>query len=836
MRRFRFVLQTALRWLWRNWKSGELALLSLSLVVAVAIVTTITLFADRIERAFIGGSSVFLAADRLISGTSPIPDEWLVKAEDGGLLTASTLAFPSMAVSSGQQQLVAVKAVSEGYPLKGSLRIAEMPFTFGRTTSDLPQPGDIWLDSRLFPSLGVDVGDSLEIGLSRFRITQALISEPDRGGDVFGLGPRVLMRLSDVPATGLIQPGSRVNYRVLLRGSDADLDNFHQWLKPTLAQTAFRWIDIKTASPAIRSALERSESFLLLGGLLGVALSALAIGLAAHRYSERHFGQVAILKTLGQTPAQILTLYLAHLLMLGTLAIALGLAAGWLVQQGILGIFSGWLAIQLPAAGFSAFGVGLLTGLVCLFAFAVPPILGLREVTPMRVLRRDITKANADVRFAYTTGIAGLLGLLFWYSRDLLLAAWLLSGLLVAWLILALLMRGLFSLRRKLGMGAYSAWRLAIVGIQRRKRSSSLQAFAFSVVLLLPLLLLLVRTDLITDWRAQIPDLAANHFLINVKPDERQAVGHLLKAQGISGYQFFPSLRGRMTHISGEPVGERQARHAEYFEGGLSAEDGRNLTWSAELPFDNHLLAGRWWPSSPSSPEISLEEEIASILQAQIGEIVRFQIADRTIEARLTSIRKVRWDNFRPNFYIIFSPGVLEEIPGTWMTSFYLPQTQKRFLNRLLSQFPTLTVIEIDALIAQVQLIIEQMVLAVELMLVLVLIAGVFALIASLQSSFDQRRREYATLFALGAPQSLLWQSTLLEFGVLGLCAGLLAAIGTETSAFFLWRDVFLLAPGWHAVFWLVGPVAGCLLVGLVGTATLRPLLNTPPVLVFREG
>lgn len=836
MRRLYFLLQIAFKLLARNWKSGELVLLSSSLILAVAIVTTITLFADRLERAFTGGSSVFLAADRLISGTAPIPGEWLVQARAFGLSTTSTIAFPSMAVNNQKQQLVAVKAVSAGYPLRGNLQIANAPFTTGRATSDLPEPGTVWLDSRLFPSLDVSLGDSLEIGLSRFRVTQAIISEPDKGGDVFGLGPRILMHSSDVPATGLIQLGSRVNYKALLRGKDTDLEDFHQWLKPKLDSTAFRWVDIKAASPAIRSALMRSKSFLLLGGLLGVALSAVAIGLAAYRYSRQHFDQVAILKTLGQTPAQVLTLYLTHLLMLGCLAIGLGLGVGWIVQQGIAAIFINWFAINLPAVSFSALWVGVITGFICLFAFAVPPVLALREIEPVRVIKRDIADANISTGLAYGVGVSGLLVLLFWYSQNLLLAGWLLSGLAAIWLILAFFMRILFSLRRTLGMGVGSAWQLALVGIQRRKRDSNLQVFAFSVVLLLPLLLLLVRTDLIANWHAQIPKSAANHFLINVGPDERAPVGQMLEAQGITDYQFFPSLRGRMTHISGEPVAERQARYTGYVDDGLNAEAERNLTWSAEIPFDNQLVEGRWWLSAKSQAEISLEEEIASILQARVGEVVRFQIAEQVIEAKIASIRKVRWDNFRPNFYIIFSPGMLEKMPGTWMTSFYLPQTQKLFLNRLLSQFPTLTVIEVDALIAQVQLIIGQMVVAVELMLALVLVAGIFALIASLRSSFDQRRREYALLSALGAPQRLLWRALMLEFGVLGLCAGLMAAIGMEISAFFLWREVFLLQPAFHWAFWLLGPVVGCLLVGLVGMATVRPLLNTPPILVLREG
>lgn len=824
-----------LRFIWRDWKGGELALLAASLLVAVTVVSAISFFVDRLERALLDGGATLLAADRVIRGSHPIPDEWQQAALDYELNHTRVLSFPSMArTDHGSQQLVAVKAVEDGYPLRGQLLIADAPFARGELTSGLPPTGTIWLDSRIFPALELSVGDWLQIGRARLRITKALISEPDKGGDVFGIGPRLLMRWSDVEATGLIQVGSRANYSYLLSGDSDALVGFEAWLTPKLTDSSYRLLDIKAASPSIRSALERAESFLLLGGLFAVILAAISIGLIAQLYSRRHFQQVAILKVLGQTPLQVTLLYLANLLVLVTVAIILGVVLAWFVQDMMVLLLSGLIPVDLPVPGLGPVWTGAATGFICLFTFALPPILALKDTSPLRVIRREPT-ASIPSRSIYLFGVAGLISLLIWYSRSLQMTLWILFGIAIICSTIAGLMLLASRFVAFKGTRAGHPWYLALAGMRRRYRDSGFQVMAFSAVLLLLLLLVLARTELVTDWQSQLPHNAANHFLINVTAKERLAVTELLTSETTKQPVFYPSLRGRMTHISGEPIALRQSRFASKVQSDINGSDERNLTWSLELPAENHIVAGSWWTKPHPEPVISMEQSIAEVIGAQIGEVVRFQIADRVIEAKIASIRSLRWDNFRPNFYIIFAPGVLEEFPGTWMTSFYLAPENKIFLNQLLSQFPTLTVIEVDALIAQVQKMVQQIMLAVEWILFMVLCAGSLALIASVRSSLDQRQREYAVLFALGASVSRLRLALLLEFSVLGVFAGLMAAATTEVAAFFLWSNIFLLTPTWHPNIWWVGPLLSWILMTSVGYATTRSLLSTSPLQVLRQ-
>lgn len=830
-------LRMAWRLLWRDSKSGELNLLVLSLATAVAVVTGITIFSDRIDRAFTSESSSFLAADQVISGTARMPSDWAREVAVRGLKSTNVMAFPSMVFAGERNQLVAVKAVAKRYPLRGQLIVADKPFEQGTSTRQTPSAGEVWLDSRLFPSLGVRLGDKIELGHKTFLITRVVISEPDKGGDVFGLGPRLLMNINDVPATGLVQPGSRVNYRTLLSGGEAELQDFQQWLQPQIASSPFKLLNIRNSSPSISHALQRAENFLLLGGLLGVILAGVAIALVSARYSKRHFDQVAILKTLGETPNRIVGLYIIELLVIGCIAITLGLMAGMAVQAAMVAAFSQVISIDLPPPGLKPFLTGASTGAVCLITFALPPFLALRSVHPARVLRRDFTVATGTTRTAYATGIVGGCLLLLWYSKSVYLSGSVLLSMLILLATLLLMSRLLLFFGRFVGTQAGSTWRLALAGIQRRGHDSVVQMLTFSIVLMLALLLWLVRNELLADWDKQLPDDVANHFLLNITADQKVVLKALIDGNAKNSNEFFPSLRGRMTHISGEPIKKREARFnsADGFFGGPRADSERNLTWAWDLPVNNQLIAGQWWDKKSSRyPMISIESYIADLLHAKIGEIVRFQIADRTIEAEIGSIRKVRWDGFRPNFYIIFSPGVLESLSSTWITSFYLPPERKMFLNTLLSRFPTVTVIEIDKLIEQVQSFIARMTLAIQLVLALVLVTAGFVLLASISATMDQRRREYALLFALGADRSLLLRALIVEFSALGLGAGVMGVLVTEVAAAILWEKVFLIEAALHPSVWLIGIAIGVVSVALLGFLTGRRVLYVTPVVALR--
>ena len=816
----------ALRLLWRDWKGGELTLLVAALVLAVTTVSGIAIFIDRLQKALVLESTAFLAADRRIEASEPIPEAFRALAGRLGLDTADTLTFSSMVFAADRSQLVGVKAVTEGYPLRGTLRVADEAFVAGEPTDALPAPGEVWLDGRLLPALDVGLGAEVEVGNARLRVTRVITDEPDRGGSFFDLGPRLLMRMADVPATGVVQPGSRLEYGLLLRGPAGALENYRDSL-PGDFDEVYDWDDVRTSNDSIGRALERAESFLLLGGLLAVILSGVAVALAANRYSQRQHDAVAVLKTFGVTPRQIQRLYLGNLLCLGALATVAGLALGHGAQAGALRALKEMVPVGLPAPGAEPFVVGAITGFVCLLSFALPPLLRLRGVSPLRVIRRDLDPSDASMALAYLSGLAGSLLLLVWYSGSLELTGWLILGSFGTVVCLMGVASLLLRTGRVVGMQAGSGWRIALAGLQRRRGENRVQILVFGLALMLLLIIYLTRTALLEEWQNQLPPDAPNHFVFNIAPFEVEEIRGLLRTEGAGGQPFFPMMRGRVLALNGEPIagdGERRWLTRE-----------RNLSWSEALPEGNTIVAGDWWSDEAELAEVSMEEDYARENELEVGDVLTFSIADVEFDARLANLRRVDWDSMRPNFFVLLSPGALEDFPATYLTSFRLEKARKSFLNRLLRSFPTVTVIEIDAVVEQVQRIIDRVTLAVELVLLLVLGAGALVLVASIQSSMDERLREYGLLRALGAGRSRILGALVIEFAALGLFAGVLAAVGAEITVFLLQEQVFELDGSLHPWIWLGGPLLGVLLIGVIGTLATRRVVDTPPAIVLRE-
>ena len=670
----------------RDIRSGEMGLLLVALVVAVGTVTSISLFVDRLHQALVEESASFLAADRQIASSREIPQEFREAAAAAGVEQSETIVFPSMIFAGDANQLVSVKAVADGYPLRGRLIIADQPFGDGRPISGIPAAGEVWLDSRLFPSLGVALGDEVEVGFARLRISRVLVAEPDRGGSFFDLGPRLLMNIADVPATKVIQPGSRISYRLLLRGEDEVLNTLRDSLE---LEPNYRWRGIKESSPRIGSALDRGESFLLLGGLLGVLLAGIAVALSAHRYAARHFDHVGVLKTLGATPLQILFGFLSILLLVGSIAIAGGLAVGGVLHVLIVEALSTLIPVELPAPGPRPFLLGAITGLICLMAFAMPAFIHLKDVSPMRVIRRDLGVMPLSQWVSYGTAVAGSVVLLVWYTQSALLTFWTLAGavgvIIVFGGLATLLLRG----GRVVGMQARSGWRLALSGLQRRHRENVAQILIFGLAIMMLLVLLLLRTELVTEWRSQVPENAANHFVMNVGAEEVDAVQSLIDEHATAGDFLYPMIRGRVTGVNGVPADEHQKRHAQHDqETGVRLMSERNLTWIAELPKDNTVVEGQWWGADSTRAEVSLELDYAQDFGLRIGDELTFDIGGQSVNAMVTSVRSLEWESMSPNFFIIFSPVALQDLPATYMTSFYLPPERKIFLNTLLSQHP----------------------------------------------------------------------------------------------------------------------------------------------------
>ncbi len=825
------TLRLALRLLWRDVRAGELSLLVVALVVAVGTVASIGLFVDRLEGAIERESGQVLAADRVVTASDPIPAGFAARARELGLVTSNTLAFTSMVFVGDNSQLAAVRAVHPNYPLRGELIVSMQPFGAGVRAAGGPPRGEAWVDSRLFPALGLKLGDRVVVGVAELRVTRVVIAEPDRGGSFFALGPRVLMNLDDVPATRVVQPGSRVNYRLLLAGDQAALETLRAELEPQLGKR-FRWRGARDDSPTIGSALDRAESFLLLGGLLAVILSGIAVALAGHRFARRHLDYVAVMKSLGLGPSGVRRLYVGMLLIVGIVSTLLGCGFGYGVHELVLLAVSQLIPVALPPASPDAFGVAAGTGFVCLLAFALPPVLRLQAISPMRVIRGDMAGDALPAWMSYGAGGLGCLLLLVWYSGSLALTAWVASGALVVVTVLlgvaAVLLRG----TRRLGMQAGSALRLAAAALQRRGWASSVQIIVFGLAIMLLLLLTLLRTSLLDEWRAQLPEDAPNHFLMNVMPEEAEPVGAMLRAETGASSRLVPMIRGRIIAANGTPIRDWVNRTRGEEDPGPDPDGERNLTFSAEFPVGNQLTAGEWWPADETAALVSLDEEYARSAGIAIGDTLSFVVADRELDARVASLRKVDWDSLRPNCFIIFTPSALRDMPSTYMTAFYLTRERKTFLVGLLSAYPTISVIEVDGLIEQVRSIVDRVTLAIEL----VLVAGGRVLVASVLSSIDERVREHALLRTLGAPRRLIVGALATEFAVLGAMAGLLAAFGAEISLFVLQWKVFGLANTFHSWIFLAGPACGVAIIGTLGLLATRRVLTTPPVTILRGG
>jgi putative ABC transport system permease protein len=820
---------TSGKMLLREWRGGELGILVAALVVAVAIVTGISAFTTRLQSALEQESHRFLAADRVVKSASALPVSWWARAENTQLANARTLTFPSMVYAGDEaMQLASVKAVTEAYPLRGELTVSQQAFGPAQTAASGPGRGQVWLDSRLFPLLNVAVGEPIFIGEASFTVVAAVGSEPDQGASMASFGPRVLMHFDDIPATGVVQPGSRVEYRLLLAGDDAALNDYVAWLTPQL-QPGQSLVDVNNGQPGIGSALDRAEQFLLLAGSLGVVLAGVAIALAARRFSERHYDYVAIMKSLGSTSAMINLLYARALFFIGVIATLFGSLAGWGIQAAFFTVFAEQLPIQPGSSGVRPYAIGGVTALVCLLSFAWPPLRRLGQASPLRVLRRDMPRETRASLIDYAIGLVAVGLLMWWYSEDWKLTLAVLAGLFVTVTLGLVLALGLLRTGRLVGMSAGSVWRLAFAGLQRRGTANAMQVVIFAMAIMLLLVLVLVRTSLIKQWQTQLPADTPNHFMINITPAEVQAVDQVLRQARIDSEPLFPMIRGRLMSINEEQltVTDDKTRSRRQRES--------NFTWADTLPGGNTLLEGQWWPEGSNEALVSVESEFAERMGISVGDELGFLVGSAPLRAEVASIRELDWQSMRPNFYLIFPPGLLADYPATFMTSFHLKQADKVFLNEFIRQFPTITVLEMDAVIAQIRTIVEQVSAAIEMVLAVILLAGGLVLIAGVQASVDSRMHESAILRALGAPRALILGGLLIEFSALGFFAGLLATVAAEVSVAILQAFVLDMSYAPSPAIWPLGVGIGVVMIGGLGIFNCRKVVSSPPLAVLRE-
>lgn len=826
MNRFRL----ALRLLKRDGRSGELTLLGLALLIAVASSTTISLFADRLQRTLTLQAAEFLAGDLVISGHLPIESAWLNQAETLHLKQSQTAEFASVLLENEQMLLASVKAVSDDYPLRGFLKTQEFGTAEGTTLYQGPQSGSAWVDKRVLSALNLHLGDMLTVGEKPLRVERILSYEPDKRGDFYSFSPRVMINRADLADTGVIQPGSHVHYFYQFVGSEAELAAFKEGIKPQLNPSQ-RILDIRDDRPELGAAMRRAKRYLGLASIVVVLIAGVAIAMAARRYTERHFNTSALLCCLGCRQNELVWLYGYQFLVLGAATSAGGCLLGWLGQMGLFYLLKPLLPVQLANPGWLALVFGFATGMVILLGFALPPLLRLRQVSPLRVLRRELRPLPAQAWLIYLLAIAVMWALVWRYSHDWRMTASIIGVGLLALLLLFLLLGALLRLVGKHLHRFSVTWRFGLQGFVRNPTACISQILAFSVTLAAMSLSFSVRDDLIQHWRQQLPEKAPNHFVLNIIPERLSAFERDLQKDGVISSRFYPIVRGRLVEINDEAV---QTRVSKESRGEAATQRDLSLTWAQTLPEDNVITEGESWRSNEAG-WVSVEEGLAESLNIVVGDRLLFTIGSARVSVTVLNIRSLQWDTMKPNFYMIFSPGTLDQFPTTYLTSFYLAEEQKVLLNQLVKNYPAITVLEVDQILKQFKRVLAQLTEAINLLLYFALLAGFVVLFAAVYASLDQRIYEGALMRTLGAWRAWLRKTHLIEFGVLGATAGLLAAAITQAVSYVLYTHVL------HIVFqaslsvWLLLPLVGSVSVGLAGIWGVRPVVERSPIRVLRR-
>jgi putative ABC transport system permease protein len=830
------LLSLAGRQLLRDARAGELRVLFFALLVAVAASTAIGYFGARLNGAMMLRATEFLGADLILEGSSPARAEQVEAGEQLKLGHARIVIFSSVIATDNGIQLASVKAVDDAYPLRGELKSAPDLYQTEQAGSG-PKPGEAWAEARLFAAVDLKVGDDIDVGAKTLKLTRVLTYEPDRAGNFYSLTPRVMINQQDLAATNVVQPGSRVTYREMWSGSPETLASYRNSVEPGL-EPHQEIKDARDGSQQIGGALGKAERYLNMASLVAVLLAGVAVALSAARFAARRYDASALLRCLGLSRGEALTLFSLQLAIIGLLASLSGAALGWVAQLGLFALLQNLLPATVPPGGLLPALAGMGTGLVALAGFALPPLAALGRVPPLRVLRRDMLPIPASSWLVYGAALFAL-GLIMWrLSLDLVLTFALLGGGVVAALLLgSLLLVGLNSLRRLLS-GASLPWRLGLGQLLRYPLAAAGQSLAFGLILLSMGLIALLRGELLDTWQNQLPKDAPNYFVLNVLPSDKENFAQTLGRISTHAAPLYPVVPGRLTSINGEPVGQFVVKDSR---GENATRRDLSLTWAADLPEGNTLTAGQWWQAAgaqqaaDAAPGVSIETELAESLQIKLGDRLGFMVGGLTREAVVTSLRDVNWDTFQPNFFMIFQPGTLADLPTTYLTSFYLPAGQDRQIVELSRAFPAISILGVEALLAQVRSILDQVTLAVQFVLLFVLAAGIAVLFSGLQATLDERIRQGALLRALGAERALLIKSRRIEFGLLGAASGLLAALGCELVSFVLYRYAFSLE--WTPHPWLLLlPVIGALLVGGAGVFGTRRALNASPLTVLREG
>ncbi|MGC1176328.1 ABC transporter permease [Polaromonas sp.] len=840
-------LKLGWRTLLRDLRAGELRLLIVAVTLAVAALTAVGFFADRLKGGLQRDARQLLGGDAVLRSDGVTPEVFIARARSLGLQAVSTVTFPTMGraleADGGASKLVAFKAVPNGYPLRGNMTVADSVEGAGAATREIPAPGTAWADASLLDALGLKVGQTLLMGDASFKLTRVIVQEPDRGAGFINFSPRVMVNSADLAATNLIQPASRTNYRFAVAGNDAAVKTYVQWASQEIKKSELRGVrleSLESGSPEMRQTLDRAEKFLNLVALLAALLSAVAVAIVARGFAAKHLDDCAMLRVLGQPQRTIALAYTFEFVLAGMAASALGVVIGYAVHYGFVLLLAGLVETMLPAASFwpVLFGMGM--GLTLLLAFGLPPVLQLAQVPPLRVIRRDVGNLRPASLAVLLVGVLGFAALLVAASSDIQLGLIAVGGFAGAVAVFAVAsFAAVKLLRASVNEATAPRWLvLATRQLSARPVYAVVQVSALAVGLLALMLLVLLRTDLISSWRRATPSDAPNRFVINVQPEQGDAFQKALRDGGVTKFDWYPMIRGRLVAVNGKAVAPD-----DYVDDRAKRLVDRefNLSHVAQQPSHNQIVAGRWTPDEAGA--ISVEDGLASTLGLKLGDSLRFDIGGQLSEAKITSLRKVDWGSMRVNFFVMYPVATMTDVPVSYISAFRAPDRKaavngerpRSFDNELVRAFPNITNVDMSSTIAQVQRVLDQVIRAVEYLFGFTLAAGLVVLFAAITATREERAKEFAIMRAVGARASLLRQVQRAELAGVGLLAGFLASIVALAVGWALARFVFNFSWTGSWTVPLLGSLAGAVLAMAAGWWGLRSVLNTPVVETLRK-
>ena len=824
-----------LRLAWRQFRrdlgAGDVRILLAALVLAVTAVCAVGFVTDRAERALALEANRLLGGDAVLRADAPITGPMREAAQASGLRHAEVLSFPSMVRAGEALRLGELRALGEGFPLRGHYRLRDAQ---GREApaAGVPAAGTVWLSRAGADALGARIGDRIGVGQREFVLAALVVQEPDSALDYFNTAPRLFLSLDDLESTGLVQPGSRIAYRLAVAGEAAAVERFAAFARDHL-ERGQRLETAADARPELRRALARADRFLGLAALVSVVLAAVAVAMAARRHGARHLQGAAVMRSLGARQRDLVLVHGIELLLVGLLGSLIGLAIAFGLQWAVAAWLADALAMDLPGAGWAPVLEGFGVGLTVLLAFGLPPVLALRRVPALRVLRSDLDPTEPSAWLVFGAGVAGLAGLLWWKAGSAALGTALLAGIALTLAVLAALAWGLILLVRGLRGRLRGAWRYGLANVGRRAGVSIAQVSALGLGLMALLLLGFVRTELLDRWRQSLPEDAPNRFIINVQPDQVQPLRAFVGERGLAEPTLFPMIRARLVEYNGEPVTD--IGYAEGSRARRLAEREFNLSSAETLRPDNRVAEGRFWQGTPGEPELSVEVDFARELGWKLGDQVAFDIAGARFTGRITSLREVDWESFQPNFFVLASPGALAGFSGSHITALNVPDGDGRFTAELVAAFPNVTVIDVDAVLEQIRSTVTQVTMVVESVFVFALLAGLLVLMAAVSASQDERLLEGGVMRVLGGSRWQLRLAQASEFAAIGLIAGVVAAVAASVLAGVISRTVFELP--WSTDMSMVagGAVAGLVAALLAGLYATRRVVDAPPSVTLRE-